>query len=192
MFALTKRHQIVIGLTLVMLMAVTRGYHVTTFQQWLPSASWAAFFLAGVYLRPAWMLAVLLGEAALLDYSAIHWGGVSDFCVSPAYIALLPAYGALWLGGRWYARQHRFALTTLLPLTGVGLLSAAICEFISSASFYFYSGRFPEPTLIELPARLLKYFPFGLASFAFWIGAAVLVHVAAVSLRRSDELNPAS
>jgi hypothetical protein len=192
MLAVPKDRQILIGFVLIALMAATRGYHFVSLQNVLPSASWAVFFLAGVYLRPAWMLAVLLGEAALLDYGAIHWGGVSDFCVSPAYIALLPAYGALWLGGRWYAGQHRFALTTLLPLAGIGLLSAAVCESISSASFYFYSGRFPEPALIELPGRLLKYFPFGLTSFAFWIGAAALVHVATVSLRRDDELNTAS
>jgi hypothetical protein len=63
-------------------MAATRGYHFVTTEH-LPSASWAAFFLAGMYLGSRWVFPVLLAEAALLDFAAITWGGVSNFCVSP-------------------------------------------------------------------------------------------------------------
>ena len=45
---LTPRTQLLIGLALALLMAMTRGQHFATLN--LPSASWAVFFLAGVLL----------------------------------------------------------------------------------------------------------------------------------------------
>ncbi|MFL6623673.1 MAG: hypothetical protein ACJ8NR_13860, partial [Sulfurifustis sp.] len=101
--SLSVRSQAAVGVALIGLIVLTRGYHVTTLAHVLPEASWAAFFLAGVYLRAVWAPALLFAVAALLDYTAVTWGGVSDFCISPAYAALLPAYAALWLAGRWYA-----------------------------------------------------------------------------------------
>ena len=178
---LSHRDQTLIGLALVALMAATRGYHYTSLQQMLPSASWAVFFLAGVYLRPVWALPALLAFAALLDYAVIRWAGVSDFCVSAAYAALLPAYVSLWLGGRWYAARHRFHLATLLPLFGSALVTTAICELISSGSFYFYSERFVAPTLADFGVRLIAYFPGSLAAMAFWVGTAALTHVLVVT-----------
>jgi len=48
-----------IGLILVAAMAATRFHHLGDALH-LPDASWALFFLAGVYLSPAWLL-VLVG-----------------------------------------------------------------------------------------------------------------------------------
>ncbi|WP_234406193.1 hypothetical protein [Methylobacillus glycogenes] len=53
------------------------------------------FFLAGVYLRPVWAFPALLALAGGLDLAAVTWGGVDNFCTSPAYGFLLPAYGTL-------------------------------------------------------------------------------------------------
>ena len=49
---LSTRNQLLIGLALAVLMAITRGHHFATVN--LPSASWAVFFLAGVLLKPRW------------------------------------------------------------------------------------------------------------------------------------------
>src|SRR4051812_40251766 len=113
MLTLSRRHQLAVGAVLVLLMAATRSHHFPTISNIAPDASWAVFFLAGFYLRPAWLLALLLGEAALVDCIAIGWAGVSDFCVSPAYIALLPAYSVLWFAGRWVAGRYRAMTSTL-------------------------------------------------------------------------------
>lgn len=183
MLTLTPRNQISIGVLLVALMTATRGHHFPTVQHLLPSASWAVFFLAGVYLRPVWVLAGLLGLATLLDYAAITWGGVSSFCVSPAYVALIPAYGVLWLAGRWYAGRYAFKPATLFPLATSVFVGTVVCELISSGGFYFFSRRFANPTLAEFAGRFAKYFPASLASIAFWITAAALVHVVVVATR---------
>ena len=90
MLKLTRNNQLIVAFILVLLMAVTRGHHFASLNH-LPGASWAVFFLAGAYLRPLWVFPALFLEAALLDFAAISWSGVSSFCVSPAYIFLLPA-----------------------------------------------------------------------------------------------------
>lgn len=183
MLKLSVRTQIAIGIALIVLMIATRGHHFPTVRDVLPSASWAVFFLAGIYLRPAWVLAGLLGLAAFLDFAAINWQGVSDFCVSPAYIALIPAYGALWLAGRWFAGRYSFTPATLLTLIAAALVGTIACEVISSGAFYFFSGRFPEVSLMEFGSRLVKYGPHGLLSMAFWVAAAAIAHAVVVTLR---------
>ncbi len=166
-----------IALSLAVLMAATRSHHFASITH-LPDASWAVFFLAGFYLRPVWMFPALLALAAASDYVAIAWLGVSDFCVSPAYVFLLPAYGAMWLAGRWYLRHYRFRVSTL-PLLALALLTgAAVCELLSSGGFYFFSGRFEETDFSGFGARLVKYFPHALEGIALYVTAAILVHVA--------------
>jgi hypothetical protein len=176
MMTTTPRAAFATGVSLAVLMAATRSHHFATTLH-LPDASWAVFFLAGFYLSPLWAFPALLALAGLSDYLAISWAGVSDFCVSPAYGFLLPAYSTLWLAGRWYARRHRFALSTLVPLAGSLFLGAAACELISSGSFYFFSGRFAEPSLVEFAARLANYFLPSLESVAFWVGMAMVLHI---------------
>lgn len=177
MASLSTRTQVATGFLLAALLAVTRSYHFATLQHWLPSASYAAFFLAGVYLRPRWAAVLLFGVAGGLDYASVTWGGVSDYCVSPAYVALIPAYGALWLAGRWYAAHRRASVSTLARLAASVLAGTLAAELIASGGFYFYSGRFADPTLAGFALRLTEYFPASLESTAFWTVAAALVHL---------------
>lgn len=177
MLTLSKTHQILIGIVLTVLLVVTRGYHFATMVN-LPSASLAVFFLAGAYLRPAWVLAALLALCAWLDYSAVTFGGVNSFCVTLAYGFLLPAYGVLWLAGRWFAKRYSLSVKTLLPLTGSLAISAFASELFSSGGFYFFGGRFAETSLSEFGTRLTTYFPHQLQGLAFWMGIAIVVHVA--------------
>ena len=174
---LDKRNQLWIGLALIALMAVTRGHHFATLSH-LPSASLAIFFLAGFYVRRAWLFAALLAEAAVIDYVAITWGGVSSFCVTPAYGFLLPAYGSVWLAGRWFASRYSFTWAALLPFMAAIAVGTMVSELFSSGGFYFFGGRYVDPTMAEFGARLLKYFSKQLSSFAFWVGVAASVHVA--------------
>lgn len=182
MLSLTSRQQFAVGVILALLMAATRSHHWATLHA-LPDASWAVFFLAGVYLRSRWVVPGLMMAAALIDYIAITWGGVSSFCVSPAYVALIPAYGVLAYAGRLYARHYRPALATLPLLAAYALAGAVLAELFSSGGFYFFSGRFAEPTLSEFIPRLVKYFPHMLSTMATYLGLAAVVHVAIASLR---------
>ncbi|MGB4068941.1 MAG: hypothetical protein WBK08_13005 [Nitrospira sp.] len=169
------RTQILSGIALATLMAATRGHHFGTLEH-LPSASWAVFFLAGIYLSSRWVFPALLAEAALLDFAAITWGGVDNFCVSPAYGFLLPAYGALWCAGRWYAGRHQERVAMLLPLAVSLFLGTALCELISSGGFYFFSGRFEQTNLTQFASRLVEYFPRSFSSLLFYVGIAGVIH----------------
>jgi len=179
MSLLSVPQQLLTGTALALLMAVTRGQHLAALG-FLPDASWAVFFLAGVYLRSVWVFVALMVEAFVLDVAAVTWGGVSSFCFTPAYALLLPAHAALWLAGRWYAGRYRQAWSTLLPLAGAVLGSALVAEVLASGGFYLFSGRFAEQSLAELGSRLVRYFPSSVEALALYTGLAVVVHAAVV------------
>lgn len=185
MLNLSTRQQIAIGFALVLMMLLTRSHHWASIHS-LPDASWAIFFLLGVYVRALWVVPALIAASVVIDYVAITWGGVSDFCVSPAYWLLIPAYAVLFAGGRFYARGHRLSVMGLLRLVGVALIVVAVAQLLTTGGFYFFSGRFADPTLAGLMLRLEKYFPPMLGTFALYLGVAVAVHlaVAAAFFRR--------
>ena len=113
---LSTRNQLLIAFMLVLLMIITRSHHFAAMHN-LPGASWAIFFLAGVYLRTFWSLPGFLALSWWLDFAAYTWGGASNFCLTPAYVFLLPAYASLWLAGRWYVGRYQFSWSTLKPLS---------------------------------------------------------------------------
>ncbi len=179
------QRQIIIGLILVVLMLITRTHHFATFNQ-LPSAAWAVFLLAGFYLSSKWVFPALLLLAGLLDYLAITFAGVSSYCVSPAYPLLIPAYGSLWLAGRWYRQNYAFKLKTLIPLTTIIVASTALCTIISSGGFYFFSGRYTDTTLFEFGQRFSLYFPDYLANVVLYVSVAVFSHILILVLNKAD------
>jgi hypothetical protein len=178
---LSKRYQFIIGFILIAVMAITRGHHFATISH-LPSATLALFFLAGLYLSGKWMFAVLLAEAALLDYLSMTFAGGSTFCASPAYALLLPAYGMLYLAGSWYKQRYQYNWSTLLPLSASLIIATAISKLFSTGGFYLFSGRYADQTLVELGERFIKYYPSALSSLAFYIVIAIICHVLVVSL----------
>lgn len=160
MTEINRTHQVVIGLGLILLMALTRGTHFAAIDA-LPSASWAVFFLAGVFLRPRWIFPLLFLQAVALDLVSL--GGFTEaakhHCVTPAYALLLPAYASLWFGGRWYARIHRDHWMTVAPLVLLLFASAFVSNLFSSGGYYYLSGTYAEPDLIGLWARIETYLP---------------------------------
>lgn len=143
-----------------------------------PDASLAVFLLAGFYFRRAWVLVPLMLLAGAIDYAATQHMGVSDYCLSPAYGFLIPAYAAAWFGGRWYAARHSVSAASLAPLTAAVLLSVTAAFVISEASFYLFSDRYPDLNWIEY-ARLSAtfYLPY-MGSAIFYTAAAAVVHAA--------------
>lgn len=176
MLTLSKTNQIIIGAVLALLVFVTRGDHFASLNN-LPSASLAIFFLAGLYLRPKWVFPALLALCVGIDFYVITFNGVSSFCVTPSYAFLLPAYGVLWLAGRWFNTKYSFSSKAILPLVGSVAVSATLSELFSSGGFYFFGGRYADPTFAVFGERLMKYFPHQLEGIGFWLGAALIVHI---------------
>ena len=186
----SARMQVLVGTALAALMICTRGQHFASVDA-LPSASWAVFFLAGALLRPMWTLPVFFVLSSVLDFASLASGTITDWCLSPAYWALALAYGALWLGGHAYRGLHRDAWSTVPRLALVLLVTASVAYLLSKGGFWFFSGRYAEPTLSGFIARIPHYYPralgtlAGYAGVAFALRAAWLGVAARVNARRS-------
>ncbi len=180
MIKLTAKEQGMVGVVLGALMLATRGHHFGDVLN-LPDASLAIFFAAGIFLSSALAFAALLLEAGAIDWIATSVGGVSDWCLSPAYWFLIPTYGVLWAAGRRYARAHQRRVNTLAPLCGALFVATSIAFLISNGSFYALSGRFPDMSWMEYAARVAQYYPPYLLSAFIYVatGAGVYALVTA-------------
>jgi hypothetical protein len=168
-----------IVLPLAALLAMTRYHYFAT----IPDATLAVFLLAGFYLRSPWWLGLFLAEAAVVDYVAIAFAGVSNWCVTPAYALLIPAYAVPWLGGRLYRRLHRWDWRTLLPLGGVVLASVTAAFLISDGSFYLLSGYFTDLSWSSYTSHFAKYYPYYLLGTSVYVALAALLHVGMRAVR---------
>ena len=181
--ALSQRQQIILGIVLVLVMVATRGRHVATLSA-LPDASWAVLLLAGCLLGSSLWFLVLVVAATLTDMAVWTTSSSGDFCITAAYGFLLPAYGALWLGGRWLGRHLRGDWGDLLRYAAVIVASAFVAELFSSGGFYFLSGRFAETSLTGFGERLVRYFPGSLEGMSFYAAIAALVYTVVTVLKR--------
>jgi hypothetical protein len=173
-----------IGLALALLMAATRFHHFGSALH-LPDASLAVFFLGGLALRRAALFGGYLIQAALIDYVAIVHGGVSDWCVTPAYAFLLPAYACMWWAGVWCSGRRAAGLRSLAHLA-VALLAATTLAFlISNAGFYAFSGYFSDVSWVEYSGRVAKYFLPYLGSSVAYVAAAAGVQTLLALAARS-------
>lgn len=159
----------------------------------LQDASWAVFFIAGFYLAThwRWVLPILLAEAVLIDYIAIRYFGVSNYCLTPAYWFIVPSYAVLWSGGRWLRAHHSLDLRGLASLALSVAGSLSMCFFISNASFYWIGGRITNRTWDGWLTNFGDwYWPFILVPLAC-ISVTTLMHILVVQRhrRRPQELD---
>lgn len=168
---------------LALVMAATRYHHFGDALH-LPDASLAVFFLAGVLVLPLAVFPILLLEAGVIDLLAIGAGGVSDYCVSPAYWFLIPSYGALWLAGRWHGASHEARWNALPSLYTMLFVSVSVAFLISNGSFYAFSGRFPEMGLAEYAALVARYYPPYALGAVGYVTLAIMLYALVTRLRR--------
>ena len=159
---------VLIGLS--MLMLATRGAHFSGFNA-LPEASWMIFMAAGILL-PMWSFAWFMGLAVGIDAYAFTFGGVPGTCLSVAYAMLVPAYASMWAAGRLVKPYLNDSMVSYGVVFTASMVGTAVCELISSGSFYLWSGLF-EPTWAEFVAREMQYAPAVFASSAFWTVAFI-------------------
>ena len=144
---------------------------------------WAATTGPGVVLAAV----LVLAAAVAVDYVAISQFGVSDFCISQAYLALIPAYAALFAAGRWFAGQYQGETwLSLGKLMMAVVLGFALSEVISSGSFYALSGTSTALSWGGFAEQLVKYSPHGLYIMSFYLTVAAFLHVAVRQIQHSD------
>jgi len=153
---------------LIALMVMTRFHHFGDVLH-LPDASLAVFFFAGFYRKKA-LFGFLLALAALIDYLAIE-NGTSSWCVSPAYIFLIPTYAVMWFAGRYCSTFKSMKIAELAKSAGLLALATSAAFVISNGSFYLFSGRYENLSLAEYFVRVAQYYP-------SYVGAALVYVVA--------------
>jgi hypothetical protein len=149
---------------LIAVMILTRFHHFGDVLH-LPDASLAVFFFAGFY-RKKMLLGFLMALAALIDYLAIS-NGTSGWCVTPAYVFLIPTYAVMWFTGRYCSHLGARQATELAFSTGaMGLLALAtsIAFIISNGSFYLFSDRYTEMSWLQYFERVAHYYPLYMGS----------------------------
>jgi hypothetical protein len=140
-------------------MILTRFHHFGDALH-LPDASLTVFFFAG-FCRKKMLLGFLLALAGLIDYVAIA-NGTSNWCVSLAYVFLIPTYAVMWFAGRYCSRFAVLKGTELtLSVSSMGLLALAtsVAFIISNGSFYLFSGRYSDLSWMQYISRAAHYYP---------------------------------
>lgn len=142
----------------------------------LPETSLASFFILGYLVRSPLAYAALFLLGFAIDVVVIYVLGGSGFCFTPAYWMLVPAYGVMWLAGRFAAERLGWRLSAL-PATAVLLAGAAfVSQLCSSGGFYFLGGRYEDPTIAGLLPRIQRYFPGTLLATLLWSGVGAAVY----------------
>ena len=141
---------------LIALMTLTRFHHFGDVLH-LPDATLAVFFFAGFYRKKA-LFIFLLALAGLIDYIAIS-NGTSSWCVSPAYVFLIPTYAVMWFAGRYCSALKSLKPADLAMQFGVVALATSAAFIISNGSFYLFSGRYPDLSWGQYFSRVVQYYP---------------------------------
>jgi len=168
---------------LIALMALTRFHHFGDALH-LTDASLTVFFFAGFYRvnkqSSTALLAFLLAFAGLIDYLAIASGTIA-WCVTPAYLFLIPTYAALWLAGGHCATLKLDSLPSLANATSWLMLAATTAFLISNGSFYLFSDYFTGMTLSAYGAKIAAYYP-------PYVGSALLYTLIGFALSKTAGL----
>lgn len=184
----------VIAAGLILAIAATRFNHFGSAVS-LPDASYAVFFLCGLYLarfaRASMVVfIVLLLEAGFVDFYATSVQGISDWCMTPAYWFLIPTYGSLWFAGRWFAPRFAMEGKSLIGLVLTAGAAISFAFLFSNASFYLFSERFNDMTAIEYASRVTQYYVSYVSVSLLYVACAVALHMTFNIIRDKSAYSP--
>ncbi|MBM4232783.1 MAG: hypothetical protein FJ160_01230 [Gammaproteobacteria bacterium] len=165
----------VVAAALALIMAVTRLGHFGEYGGPV-DASWAVFFLAGLWLRDLRLFPGFFLLAWITDLAAFALGTPTN-CYSPAYFFLIPAYGALWISGRWAARGGYGRV--VLGVAGGATVTFVIANF----GMYFFVALPEAATPEAFASAVAGYFPGYLLTMIMYSAFGLLAE-AGFGLRR--------
>lgn len=181
-----------IGLALVMM--VTRVGHFGE-AGGPPDASWAIFFLAGLWLQNARALPVFFALGWVADLIAFSLGTPTD-CYSMAYLFLIPAYGSLWAAGQWLAAfssheesTDQGSLGSRSGVKGVFMLavsvvgSAVVCFAWANLGMWWFADSAMTYSFGEYLNAVSVYLPGYVLTMAMYVTVAVGLALAWVHRR---------
>lgn len=145
-----------------------------------PDASWAIFFLAGLWLQNARAFPVFFALAWVADLIAFSLGTPTD-CYSLAYLFLIPAYGSLWAAGQWLAT---FSRTTRVWMWAVAVLgSAIVCFGWANLGMWWFADSAMIYSFFEYLNAVSVYLPGYVLTMSMYVALAVAMALAWVQRR---------
>lgn len=164
-----------IGIALIALVLLTRTNHFGTSVA-LPDATLAALFLTGIFMQKVRWLAIAIAVAFAVDFYALGFAGVSDYCMSLGYWGLIPTYTMVWGVGRYTAKQlDPFALSVFIPAAWV---STSLAFILSNAFWYSFSDKVNTLTAVDFSERVAQYYAPYIGYTLFYLGVAWLAQAA--------------
>jgi hypothetical protein len=143
-------------LFLAIIILFTRGSHFLT-ELSLPDASLISFLILGI-LSPSLILFVLffiLGS--LIDFGSAIFDVSKGFYLTHGYWGLIPAYYLMFVCGQLIKSKN--LLNNINVFLMILLGSTTLAFIISTNTYYMFSGRFGNPSLLESILQGWNYYP---------------------------------
>ena len=185
---ITRNNQSIwLALGLIAAILLTRTNHFGD-NVYLPDATLAILFLGGLLIaRKSW-LGIAIATAFAIDFYALGWKGISDYCMSLGYWGLIPTYAIVWGAGRWLAKraesQHQQAFAPT-PYAATGLAAASIAFVLSNAFWYAFSDKVATLSIVEFSQRVAQYYTPYVGYAMMYLGIAWVAHRVIASLPKS-------
>lgn len=166
-----------LALGLALAMFVTRIGHFGEYGG-PPDASWAVFFLAGLWLRDLRAFPAFFALGWVADLVAFGLG-TPTLCYSPAYLFLIPAYGLLWWAGHAVAAAGAgWRIAAVLPFAAAG------CFAIANLGMYLLAPPASPTTLTAFASQVAGWFPGYLLTMAVYTAAGLAIAAVVAAFRR--------
>ena len=139
---------------IALFMTLTRGSHFLNSVS-LPDASFALFLIGGLILRSSKSFFSLLIFSLLIDLVTLSIDNNYQISIiNIGYIGLLISYGILWCTGCCISIKKNF-----LRFTSFSFLATLLAILISTQTFNFLSGRFPNMNIKQSIQTGWEYLP---------------------------------
>ena len=150
-----NRKSLWLAIGLLALIVLTRTQHFGSTVT-LPDASLAALFLGGLLIARIGWIALAILAIFFMDMYAIGFRGVSDYCMSPGYLGLLPTYLMVWGAGRLLSKMDQPFAAIRYSL--IGWAAASLAFVLSNAFWYGFSDKVAAMPMAAFSQSIAQYY----------------------------------
>lgn len=173
-----------LAVALALVMMVTRVGHFGE-AGGPPDASWAVFFLAGLWLQNWRAFPAFFALGWFADMVAFSLGTPTD-CYSLAYLFLIPAYGSLWAAGQLLARHSSMMGAGGVSTLGAAvLLSGVVCFGWANLGMWWFAETATTYSLTAYLGAVSQYLPGYLLTMGTYVTLASALALLVVGRRKS-------
>jgi hypothetical protein len=141
---------------LFFLMFLTRGSHFLT-EFSIPDASLIVFLILGIFCPSLILFTLFFIMGSLIDFGSAAFNVSKAFYLSDGYWGLIPAYYVMFISGQLIESKNFLSKINLYLIILFG--SSTLAFIISTNTYYMFSGRFGNPSLLESILQGWNYYP---------------------------------